>query len=274
MDFLFGPKDVLTLGFRHDLLKNDDDTVNDGKIRTPYANVTYWLSRKDAVLLNYDYTDARFWSNNYLDAGDDYTGHGAGIRYVRLLTEHASGSIGYHFTNRDFDGLSEDYAVHEGSIAFEQAFAPDLSLSVECGYFVQDNDESDDDGGITYDARVEKLFERGSFFIGGTGGWDEAYLEAERRGFSRYYSVEAGLRYGILESLDVHGTWSYRLDKDEEDQEWTTWRRGCGLTWAFAKELSLSLDYTYADRDDDLDTQDYQVNRVMLRLTASKLWKW
>jgi len=275
---LFGPEDLFTVGFRHSLLKNEDPAVDDGKIRNPFSTVTYWFNLTNAVELDYEYTDAIFWRGDDEEPGDDYTGHGAGMRYVHRFTQHATGSLAYHFTNRHFDGETEGYNVHEGSIGLQQALAHDLSLSVGGGYFVQKNDESDDQTGYSYNASAGKSFERGSFFIGGAGGWDEAYLEAERRGFSRYWSIQARLEYQIVAPVAAYGGWSYRLDKGEdeegEDRQWGSWRRNCGLTWTFLRWFSLSLDYTYADREDDVEAEDYTDHRFMLNLTASKLWQW
>jgi hypothetical protein len=275
----FGPEDLFTIGARHSLLKNQDPTVDDGKIRNPFATMTYWFNLKNGVELDYAYTDASFWRDDDQEPGDDYSGHGAGVRYIHRVTEHASGFFSYRFTNRDFDGNTEDYAVHHGSIGLEHAFAQDLSVSLEGGYFIQKNDESDDQTGYSYNASVEKTFERGAFFIGGAGGWDEAYLEAERTGFSRYWSIQARLDYQIVAPLAAYGGWSYRLDKGEEDaageeRNWGTWRRSCGLTWTFLRWFSLALDYTYASREDDVESEDYTDHRFMLSLTASRLWQW
>ncbi|MDY6989609.1 MAG: hypothetical protein SWQ30_16300 [Thermodesulfobacteriota bacterium] len=278
LGWLWGPQNLFTLGFGHSLLKNEDPTVDDGKIRNPFSTVTYWFNLTNGVELDYEYTDAIFWRDDDQEPGDDYTGHGAGMRYVHRFTQHASGSLAYHFTNRRFDGKTESYNVHEGSIGLEQAFAHDLSLSVGCGCFVQKNHQSDDQTGYSYNVSVQKGFEQGSFFIGGTGGWEEAYLEAERSGFSRYWSIQTGLEYQIMEPLAAHGGWSYRLHegKDDEggDRQWGTWRRNLALTWTFLRWFSLSLDYTYANRQDDVETEDYTDHRLMLNLTASKLWQW
>ncbi|MDY6950014.1 MAG: outer membrane beta-barrel protein [Thermodesulfobacteriota bacterium] len=278
LGWLLGPEDLLAVGFRHSLLKNDDPTVDDGKIRNPYSNVAYWFDPKNGLEIDYEYTDALFWRGDYEEPGDDYTGHGAGMRFIHRFTQYTSGFLAYRFTNRHFDGETEDYTVHHGSIGLEQAFAQDLSISMGGGYFVQKNDQYDDQTGYSYNASVEKGFERGSFSIGGSGGWDEAYLEAERRGFSRYWSIQARLEYQIAAALAAYGGWSYRLDKGEgdegEDRDWGTWQRSCGLTWTFLRWFSLSFDYTYANREDDVETEDYTGHRFMLNLTASKLWQW
>jgi len=270
LQYQFGPEDTIALGYRNNLLKNEDPTLDDGTIQNPSCSISYWFNVKNALELNYEFTDAIFWRDDDSLAGDDYQGHAAGLRYSRRFTPHTRGSIGYNFTNRNFEGLTEDYKIHDGTLGFDHSFSPDLSFSIGTGIFTQKNERSHDQTGYSYDASLAKRFERGSFTIGGRGGWDEAYLEAERRGFIRFWSTNTRLDYQIMEPLSVYGGASYRQDKDLADREWKTWRGNCGLRWAFLRWLSLSLDYSYADRDDDVDTEDYRVNRVMLILTARK----
>jgi opacity protein-like surface antigen len=269
--YQFGPEDTIALGYRNNLLENEDPTLDDGTIQTPFCSITYWPNVKNGLEFNYEFAKAVFWRDDDSLAGDDYQGHATGLKYIHRFTPHTSGSISYDFTNRNFEGLTdEDYKVHEGFVSFEHTFSPGLFVSIGGGYFIQQIEISDDETGYSYDVSLVKRFERGSFTIGGRGGWDEAYLEAERGGFIRFWSANTRLDYRIMEPLSVYGGISYRQDKDPADREWKTWRGNCGLRWPFLRWFSLSLDYSYAERDDDVDTEDYRVNRVMLLLTASK----
>jgi hypothetical protein len=275
LGYLFGPENVLTLGYRHSLLENEDVTLDDGMISRPFANVIYWFNVKNGLEMDYEYTDASFSRDDASIAGDDYSGNATGIRYIHRFTPHTSGSIGYDFTTRDFDGFTEDYNIHAGAIGFEHAFSPDFSISLEGGYFEVRNDRSDDEDGITYNASLVKRFERGSITIEGSGGWDEAYLESERRGLTRYWRVGPSFEYRFSEPLSGYVGAYYRQDRrDMDEREWKRWRGNCGLRWEFLDWLSLSLDYTYNERDDTVDMDDYAVNKVMLKLTAGKLFRW
>jgi hypothetical protein len=272
--YLLGPENALTLGYRHSLLKNEDPTLDDGTIQNPFSSITYWFNVENGLELDYGLAKANFSRDDDAEAGDDYTGHATGVRYIHRFTPHTRGSIGYDFTNRNFERLTEDYKIHEETLGFEHAFSPRLSLSLQGGIFTQDNKRSNDETGYSYDASLVKRFERGSFTIGGRGGWDETYLEAEPRGFTKYWSVDSRLEYQLMERLYSYAGGSLRHNRDSENREWETWRGSCGLRLEFLRWFSLSLDYSYAERDDDVDTEDFRVNRVMLLLTASKLYRW
>jgi hypothetical protein len=270
----FGPEDTVTFGYRHRLLENEDVTLDDGRIKNPFGNVTYWFDIKNGVELNYEFTDATFSRDDRTIADDDYTGHEAGIRYIHRFTQNTNGAIGYNITTRNFDGLTEDYDIHEVSIGFEHVLSSDISLSLGGGYFTQENERSDDETGYSYNASLEKRFQRGNFSIGAQGGWDEAYLDAERRGFTRYWSADSRLEYMFMQNLNGYAEGSLRRDEDSADREWKTQRANCGLRLMFMRWFSLSLNYSYAQRDDDVDLEDYTDNRVMLILSASKLYRW
>ena len=272
--YQFGPEDTITFGYRHNLLDNEDPELVDGTIQNPFSSIAYWFNIGNGLELDYGFSKADFTRDDDAEGGDDYTGHATGIRYIHRFTPHSRGSIGYDFTNRSFEGFTEDYEVHEGTVGLEHVFSPDLSLSIGGGYFIQQNEISNDVTGYSYDASLAKRFERGSFTIGGQGGWDEAYLEAERRGFTKYWSANTRLEYRLMERLNSYAGGSFRQDTDSENREWETWRGNCGLRLGFLRWFSLSLDYSYAERDDDIDTGDYRVNKVMLLLTATKPYRW
>ncbi len=275
--YIFGPGKTSTIGYDHSYLKNDAEDVDDGRIQSPYVEMTYAFNIKHSVDFHYGYTMADFWRDDMPPggeaAGDDYEGHEAGMTYTYNITPHNAISMTYDLTTRQFKGTEEDYKVHDISVGYDHAFSPELSFVLGAGYFIEDNDYSDDETGISYDVALTKLFERGSFILGGAGGWDEAYLEAERRGFSRYWSVNTGAEYEVFESVTGYAGATYREDKDEDNREWKSFSGNCGLTWEFMRWFSLSLDYAYTERDDDFSSEDYKVNQILLILTAERLFR-
>ncbi len=272
--YTFGPDNVLNFGYRHYWLENDDLMLDDSTEQSPYASMTYWFNTRNGLELSYSYTTVDFSRDDNFPLDDDYDGHAPGIRYLRRFSPHTTGFVGYTYTTRDFDGVTEDYDVHDGSVGIEHAFSPDLSLSADVGYFVRKKEFSDEDEGPTFHASLIKRFERGTLDLEGDGGWDETYMDAEDRGFTKFWSVLAHFEYRLLESLNTYVGGSYRWEEDDLDLISKTWRGNCGLSWDFHRWFSLALDYTYANRDDDMEADDYKVNRVMLRLTGSRLFRW
>jgi hypothetical protein len=271
---LFGPENTLNFGYSHRYLENEDPTIEDGKIQRPFASLGYWFNVKNGVQFKYEYLDANF-SRDVGDEPDDYKGQAAGGRYIYRFSPHTKAYLGYDFTTRDFT-IAEDFDVHEVSVGFDHAFSPDLDVSLAVGYFLQDSVVSPDESGYPYYALLTKRFERGTFTIGGTGGWDfyGDYIDPQNRGFTKYYSGNARFEYEVAEPFSLYVGGFYRLDRDTSGREWDLWRGNAGISLSFLRYLALSLDYRHAQRDDDDDAFDYKNNRVMLRLTASKLYRW
>ncbi|NLA76106.1 MAG: outer membrane beta-barrel protein, partial [Deltaproteobacteria bacterium] len=179
----------------------------------------------------------------------------------------------YDFTNRDFKGNTIDYKVYEGTLGLEKNISQDMSYRVSAGYFLRKNDLGEDDDGLNADISFTKTIDRGAFNITGRSGWSEAYLEAESRGFTRYQSVTTSFSYRVTENLSNNISLSYRQDKAEASRKSKTLGTGYGWSWAFLRYYSISLDYTCSVRDDDIDTSDYLVNRVMFSLRWSRPYR-
>ncbi len=276
LTYRFGPEDAVTGGLSHSWLENEDPALDDSTVLSPFLNVTYGLDVKNVLGFNYTYTDARF-TNEDGEAQDDYTGHSGGIDYTRRFSKHTTGVAGYQYTTRDFDGDTSGYDVHNPFVGMTHAFSPWTTVTAQVGYFFQVRDQGENTDGPSLDASLTRRFERGNLSLSARGGWDEAYQEAEQRGFSRYWSVGAKGDYALQERLKGFAGWSYRMDTQEQetaDQEWTTWRADCGLDWSFWRWLSLRLTFVHAERVDEVERDDYTDNRVMLTITGSRLFRW
>lgn len=273
-NYQFGREDELSFGYTHLYVKNEDVSMDDGTTQNPYASLRYWLNEGNGLECNYGYTNAIFWRDDDSQSGDDYAGHVAGLGYIHRFSPHTSASIDYEFTGREFEGITEDYAVHEESIGVDHSFSSTLSLSLRAGIFNQRNDRSEDERGHSYDASFEKRFDKASFSLGGRGGWDEIYLGAERRGFIRYWSATTRLEYHLMEPLHGYVSGSYRREKDSMDQERDAWNGSVGLRHDFLRWFSLLFDYSYRSRDDDDNTFNYSDNRITLTVTTRRPWRW
>ena len=274
LQYVFGTENLFSLAYNNSKLENEDITLNDGTIHNPSADLAYWFDIKNGIDLNVQYIKADFSRDDGTPAGDDYRGHGSGIRYIRRFNPHTTGSIHYGFSKRDFDGLSEDYKVHEGTLGFDHSFSEDLTVSLSGGFFIQNNETSDDDSGYSYNLLLTRRFDRGSISIGGQGGWREAYLEAERRGFTKYQGFNANFEYQVMETLTNYAAGAYTQNKDPSNRKWNNIRINYGFRYTFLRWFTASLDYSYQTRDDDMNTGDYDVNRVMLIITAARLFRY
>jgi hypothetical protein len=276
MGYVFGAENSLNVGYGRQDRENDDITLDDSTVQTPFAGLTYWFNVKNGLELNYTYTDVDYSRDDDLPASGDYEGHNAGIRYIRRFSPHTSGYIGYAYTIRDSDeGLTEEYGVHDVNAGLEHAFSPQYAISASAGYFIQVNDITENQDGPTFELALTRNFARGSLAIGGEGGWQEVYLSRGlQSGFTQYYGGYARITYQILEPVSIFAGGSYRHDKDDLNVRSDVLQANGGFTWTFLRWFSLTVTYNYADRNDDIESAEYTDNRVTATLTAAKPFRW
>jgi len=273
INFLFGPENTFNLGYDYSLLNNEDVTLDDSTIANPNADLILWFNQKNGVELNYQYTIAEFTRDDDGIPGDDYTGNNSGLTYRHRFGTRTTFSLGYELTDREFEGLTENYSVHDGSIGFTHSFTNQTSLSMSGGYFLLKNEYSDDDNGFSYDLSLTRNFSRGNISIGGSGGWRESFLEAEQRGLTKYYGMDSNFSYQVTERLSNYAGLSYLHDKDAESRITKDYRANYGWRLSFLRWFSIALDYTFMNRNDEQDIEDYKVNRIMMTLTASRMFR-
>jgi hypothetical protein len=275
--YVFGAENILNVGYTNEYRKNNEVTLDNSVVNTPFADLTYWFDVKNGMTLTYAYSDVTYSRNDNLPAEDDYTGNAAGIRYNRRFSPHSTGYIGFTYTDRDFDGFTQDYQVYQGYVGVDHSFSPEYTFAGSIGYYTQVNEITDNNSGPAFTLALTRTFSRGNITIGGDGGWYEEYLQRGigfTSNFTQYYGGYIRGTYRLLERLSIYAGASYRHDKDQLNIASDFITANCGLTWTFLRWFSLSLDYRYTDRNDDIEFNSYTDNRVMLILSASKPYKW
>jgi len=273
-DYLFGRENTLNLGYNLSIVDNQDVTLNDSTIQTLFAGMTYWFDMRNGLEVNYEYNLADFSQAEGFIASDDNKGHAAVIRYRRRFNPNTSGSLSFILTTREFTGLTEDYNIYEGSAGFEHTFSPELTLALDTGYFIRKGESSETEGGWTFDASLIKNFQRGLISFNASGGWDEDFLGRTNRVFIQYGEGNVRFEYLLTEKLNSYAGGYYRYERNDTSQDRQILRGNIGLSWSFLRLFTLSLDYAFADRNDDVETQSYTNNRILLRLTAGKPYRW
>jgi hypothetical protein len=270
MGYEFGPENQFNLGYNYSLLKNDDITLDDNVSFDPFIRLTYWFDLKNGIKFDYQHTLANFSRDDNGTPGDDYSGNNAGIRYVYRFNPYSSFLLDYNLSTMAFYGRTNDYKTYDGSVGLSHSFSGDTSLSVSAGYYKSIEDFSRVTDGYSYSVSLDKGFDRGSINLGGNGGWRGSYLETERRGFTKYWGMNADFNYQVTDALSNYSSISYVRDKDETGRGTKTFTVRYGWGWSFLRWYSISIDDTFNTRDDDIITGDYNVNRATVTFTASR----
>ena len=279
--YSFGPENTFSAGYRNSLLINEDPAVDDGTIHEPFLDLAYWFDKTNGLAFTYRYTVGTFEGEEGREPQADYTGHTPGVRYTRRFSPQTSGYASYTYATRDFDQddvnvlSSQDFSVHSWMVGVDHQVDPQTNVTAGIGYFAQNSDSDlvEDESGFSYNAFYTRRFQRGRVRVGGMGGWDEQYLQAENRGFVKFYSAEASGDYFFLEKVSGYAGVLYRNNQYQDGLKENDFRGNAGIRWAFHRYISLVLDYNYTTRSSDDPLNEYDDNRLMLMVTASKPYK-
>ncbi|MDP2645662.1 MAG: outer membrane beta-barrel protein [Desulfobacterales bacterium] len=276
MDYQFGANDSLSIGYDHEYLKNDDPALDDFTGEGPRGLISYWFNPHNGMELSYGFRQNTYTRDDGSPPSDDFDAHEASARYNYRFDPNTLFNIKYGLATRDFTtGTSENYRVHTGSAGINHSFSPITSVSFDAGYYKQVNDRTHDQVGLFFNALLNHRVQNGDFSLGGKSGWDEGFLDATRRGFTRYWETTAGFNYNIQDDLSTATFLSYRKNRSEiSGLEDDTMTGRIGLRKNFLRWYSINLDYTHRIRNSDVLTDEYADNRITMSVSASRPYNW
>jgi len=262
----FGRADSFNIGFIHSFLKNDDPDYEDNERYNPYAGLTFWFAPEWGLTMNGAYTKGDF------DESDDVDMWYGSTRLIKRFSRQLDGFVQYAHTLVEYDGNSEDFQIYNPSAGFIYTLSSDTSFSFEMGYAVLDGEDSDSESAMSAIGTLSKTFKRGSINLFGSSGYEGSYFGAEELGITKFYAFGGSATYQLTRHLSGNIFGSYRNSEyvettDDREDEITT--AGLGLTLQALEWMSLGLDYEYRSVDSDRDTEEYDENRIIFRITLS-----
>ncbi|MDY6973939.1 MAG: outer membrane beta-barrel protein, partial [Thermodesulfobacteriota bacterium] len=255
--------------------ENDDPAMEDSTEHGPSGTLSYWFDLRNGVELGYGFTRYQFDQEDGPAASDDIDSHEADVGYIHQFGPRTRSRLNYGLAVRNYKEETIDYQIHDVSVGLEKDFSPHTSLTLQLGFYGPTGDVSEDTG-ILFAADMDRQISHGSIVLGIRKGWDDDYMDSEKRDFTEYWSTQARIEYDIFENLHIYVSGSYRknsyaLEETEDDE---TYRGRCGLMLEFLRRFSLALDYSYQDRRSDDPEDEYVGNMIMVTLSASRPFKW
>jgi hypothetical protein len=272
--YQFGEEDELYWGYTNRLVENSSDRVRDAMWHQPFTGLRYWFNVQHGFEASLRYTRADF--EDAAEADDplgvaDFDGLGGSATYYFRMDELTVWSLSYSLDTRDFDAPGRtDYDVHNASLGFSRQLTETFSVSASAGYFWQDLDNGNTNGGPSASLDLTKEFEYGTLQVGGSMGFREQYLEAENLGASEYRLVRASYTFDVTEDISVRTGAGYfendylQLGIRSDD---STWYGDVALSYRVLEWMTASLHYNHQDRSASNPRNEYEVNSVMLSIS-------
>jgi len=260
---------------------------------SPY--VLWRLGEKGTLKTGYRYGDIRYWGN-----GIDRYEHGAFAELNRELFARFSVTAAYGFTR--LESVPTRYDKHDVSAGFRYEYADRSFVFGQAGnswqqfrnsstnsFFFWNAGITHDLGGAVinletrvqtsvdplalttretvYSGRIEKTLDRGTVSF---ASLYTEYTDALDSGTNRHrLSLTGGGRYEILPDLNASlSVTADRFSRRVPDDYPYHLIGSAGLSWAFNRDLSLGLSYSYAVQRKDMETarDEIGISRVILEV--------
>jgi len=264
----FGPEDIIELGYRYYFLKNDDPRYEDSENQEPRLRITYWpVANRYGIETEASYTERSF------DDSEDYDDTYSRLRLIHRVSRHLDVYLEYaqEWTNYVDDGV--DYTVYNPLAGFTWAASPNFSLNGSLGYFIQEDDNDEDESGFS--GSLETVYswrERHSFSLLADYGYDQSDTGAETLGFTEYYGVTATLDYQLGRRLNSNFRVAYERNAYQEvepERDDDIFRANASLTYQALPWMGVEVGYAYRDLSSDVEINEYTENRAFFRVNLS-----
>jgi hypothetical protein len=263
VEYMFGKESKLGVSYTENDYDNEDQTIGKKREATVSPFFAFWLDERNGISGTYGYTHGDFEND------PDLRGQNASLRYTYRYGPKSSVYLDNAVLRRDFKSSdSNDYDVYNPKIGIEHAFSRTLTGLIEGGYYWQDQEGGPTRSAPTYRAGLTNVDQRTTYNLTVQGGFYEDYFTSENLGFTRYhrvlFSVMHRLERRMFVSLMGNGEYADFID-DRED-----WVYGgaAAVGYDVFKWLTISLNYTFRERNSNIDSNDYTDNRVMFAIKA------
>jgi hypothetical protein len=277
VNYLFGPEDLVYVGFAHTFLSNEDPRYEDSQGFRPSAGLNYWLTLRWGFLLDYYYGNVKYEPSDVPQREmDDYQSH-LGVTTLRYRANpRTEVDLSYSYNKLDYEGPRIGYDVHRATLGLSHEFSAQISASLSGGCFILVPEEGDTRAEPTGSLLITRTTPRSTFTLDGTAGYRRQAFQARNLGLSFFGRALVTFRYQLQERLSTVITGAYFRDEYQETlpkRVETNWRGTAALDYTILRWLSGGLRYEYRLRLSDQEVNEFVDNRVTLTFTASHLSK-
>jgi hypothetical protein len=269
--FRFDKESSLVLGYRNRILRNNADDEADQDENAGSALLTYRLNIHNELQLYYEHLDLDYDQTDPPQLPRDFKAHVIRSRYTYYFSPRTSGFAEYRYVNKELDKESPvffDYEVHNPRVGFSGDLYENLNLTLSGGYALRKADDTGDEEIFTSRLDLSGEYKSLNATVYGERGFYDDYTTAESDGFYKFYRIGLDARYQILERLWLEAFLFFAKD-DFADRDRTDkfYNARAILNYRILKWAYLSLNYQYNERDTNIPFEDYERNRVFLRIT-------
>jgi hypothetical protein len=258
----FGKYHSFRLGYAYYLLNNDDPAYEDKQTHNASAGLTYWFGPKWGFEIGGHYIRGIYEVSDNLD---EYQGS---VSLLKRYGKHFIGYIRYSHSVVTYDEESGNDTTYMPSVGLRYDIEKDISLMADLGYFYTASDFRDNTSNPGGDLRLIKRFEHAQLNLAILGGYNYDLYGAETLGYGEYYEASISFRQQLAKHVhgNIFGSYRDTKYKDQADREDKRPTIGLRLSWRALEWMRVGLTYRYRSVDSTIDANDYNENRVSVRI--------
>ena len=271
----FGRDSLFDAGYTYRLLDNDDPQILDNQSHQAFTGLNYWHNVRLGIVPRVQYLRGVY--EDELGSFNDWMG---ALSLVYRFTRHVEGFVQYAHTYRTYDSDApgvQDFHVYDPSMGVEYELSPAITVAGRVGYFLQDNEHADSEGGYYVDGDGTWKTDRKRVSLTVGHGYDRAELTSENLGLTRYTRARIRGTYDFTRhvSLDVSAFYrksEYLNDPDQREDDF--YGAGVGLDYEIFEWMAVRLEYGYNKVDSTVDRNEYTENRGLIKVVLNPTRPW
>lgn len=262
IEYQFGKEDRLALTYRNLMYRTQNPLSQDSQENALKANVTYWLTIKNGISLDYTFSKGSF------ERSPDLRSHFTKLRYTYRSNPTTSFFGEYSFLRNDFQTSGMDYSVHNPIFGFEHAFSSALSSNAQVGYFWRKAEDGASTG-FTYQAGLTRKDKKTTYNLTLQGGYTEDYFSAGNFGFIRNHRAVGKVTHRLQERFVLGFSGSIeRAEFNQNRMDWI-WGLTGNASYQILEWLTLNLEVSHRENYSNNDLYSFGENRALLKITGT-----
>ncbi len=263
----FGREDIFAIGYNQSLFDSETDIGEDSQRLNPFMNFTWWFIENEYGLTLYtDYTRANF------QRSDDFDSVSGNLRLRKRYTRNLDAFLQYAYLQTEYEGVSENYKVHNPGIGINYLSGEHTNISMAIGYFMRERERSQNDQGAIFTGTLVTAYRysRGTISLNADSGYTQDTFATENLGFYVYSGANIRADYGFTRTLrgDIFCAYRYAKYLDTEPNiEDHEMNGGVGVSFQTLSWMRFRLEYAHYDLISNDEIREYKENRVTLTLT-------
>ena len=265
VEYQFGPESRIGVRYRYNLYNIKGAFGEDSIENTVNPYLTWWLTRRHGLSLDYAYT------NGHFEVSNDFNNHKVSAAYLFRVTPKATASLNGGYSRREYTPSGNDlyYEIYETAVGLTYAFTQQLTVSGQAGYYWLDSRIGQNTNGVNFKGDISHQSAKTLLRLSVQGGYTQDDFTSQNLGFRKYYRATGTVTHFLLQRLSVGIRGSAERVEDENDVVDHIWSAGANVSFMPLRWMTLSAGYTYRQADSDIEINEYKENRGMLTLTLT-----